>query len=361
MKHSKRSWVAAFAVTLAVAASALQQERGADEDARADGLVPAPARDWQDQGSAYAFDAEAWKQSLGTPDLDARERSFERLVREARRHPEARAALEEWARASDVPELAWTSRLALREVRREPAGTFRLGPLGPGGPGGGARDPFASFLQRFPSMTSPHQLFEELERELQDAFQGLPSPEGLQGTSRSQGFHMESTPEGVRIKIVTEEDGKSTEKVYEGESLEVLLETYPELREHVEIGTPPDPSQQLDEVMQRLRSRFGGLEQPEQRRVPTDILGVYLEAPLEGEPELVVDRVQPGTIADALGIRRGDLLLEMNGTPLAKPGDIGRVLAERPKGEALRVVLEDRRGERRELTWLPGPEESGGQ
>src|SRR6185436_7098882 len=73
------------------------------------------------QGESVAsFDAERWRKELVAGDLDQRQASYEELVQLARRDPAARAALEEWSQGND--ELAWTSRLALRELGRGPRG-----------------------------------------------------------------------------------------------------------------------------------------------------------------------------------------------------------------------------------------------
>jgi S1-C subfamily serine protease len=96
-------------------------------------------------------------------------------------------------------------------------------------------------------------------------------------------------------------------------------------------------------------------------------LGVYLAPKVSpetdgkgGEAEagtvlrgLLIDRIEPGTIAKALGLRRGDVLLELNGTKLESAADVSRVLRERKAEEDLRVTFTDRRGERRTLTWKP--------
>ena len=92
------------------------------------------------------------------------------------------------------------------------------------------------------------------------------------------------------------------------------------------------------------------------------MLGVYLSPPIEGEGDgevdgvqrgVLVDRIAPGTIAEALGLRRGDLLLELNDVALESAADVSRALAEREEGEDVRVTFIDRRGNRRTMTWKP--------
>ena len=64
------------------------------------------------------FDRAAWKAALTEPDLDRREERFEHLVRRFADVDAARAALKDWSEDLSEPELAWTARLALRELRR---------------------------------------------------------------------------------------------------------------------------------------------------------------------------------------------------------------------------------------------------
>ena len=77
-------------------------------------------------GQEEAFDAEHWLILLEERDLDLREESFDRLLRVARGSSEARKFLEELAE-SEERELAWTARMALRELkntRKSPAFAF---------------------------------------------------------------------------------------------------------------------------------------------------------------------------------------------------------------------------------------------
>ncbi|MCZ6596662.1 MAG: hypothetical protein O7B99_03385, partial [Planctomycetota bacterium] len=107
--------VAAPVVVAVLLASAVRQDREA-------GLVPvAPdersLRAPQQQGAEpVAFDPEAWRAALVATDLEEREEAFARIVRLAQRDPAARDLLEALAHGDDR-ELAWTARLAQRELR----------------------------------------------------------------------------------------------------------------------------------------------------------------------------------------------------------------------------------------------------
>ena len=69
--------------------------------------------------------ADDWKKRLADSDLERRESAFDDVVERARGDRDLRNALEQTAQATDAPELAWTARMALRELRRGGAGRAR--------------------------------------------------------------------------------------------------------------------------------------------------------------------------------------------------------------------------------------------
>lgn len=69
--------------------------------------------------SCVFFDEGEMRARLLDPDLAARERAYDELVALARGHTAIRATVEAWGRESSSLELAWTSRLVMRELRRE--------------------------------------------------------------------------------------------------------------------------------------------------------------------------------------------------------------------------------------------------
>jgi hypothetical protein len=305
------------------------------------------------QGESVAsFDAERWRKELVAGDLDQRQASYEELVQLARRDPAARAALEEWSQGND--ELAWTSRLALRELGRGPRGgrSFRqLDPLAGGG--------FDNWLDApLGGQGMDHrQLFEDLERRLDELFgsQGgtnvLPAPPAApapgspgQGMrSQSETFQLESTPGGVKVHVEEkDQDGNTQSRDYEAKDMQELLQRYPELRGHIGTqGTPPMELGDLRKELGTLRDRLHSMRQlgapdaeanrgdTSAQEMPTDVLGIYPGAAAEAGEGLLVERIEPGTIAKAIGIQRGDKILEINGTQISDASDVTRVLRER--------------------------------
>lgn len=65
---------------------------------------------------------------------------------------------------------------------------------------------------------------------------------------------------------------------------------------------------------------------------------------------LVVESVVEGSIASAIGLRAGDVVVELNGRSIRAREDVAAVLAERRQGEDLQVVIVDKDGKRRTLT-----------
>jgi len=303
------------------------------------GLVPLAATAMAQIGDD-AFDAPAWSRLLGVQDLGAREREYGRLVDEARESASARATLHEWAQGDD--DLAWTSRLALRELElreqlegRAPGRrTFGRIPFD--------MEPFADLLDRG---FMGHDSFGG------DPFSGLGVAPGDDSQSRSESFQMESTPDGVKIEVREEKDGQEQVKTYEGKTLEEILEANPDLREHINVAPTLD-LHGFDDFFGRLRpfqtppDVFGGRMFGS---VPTDRLGVLVrepgsyEVPAGVEPDkgLLVERVLPGTLAAALGIHPGDVVVSLNGEPVGSAEDVRAVLSKlEPGGEVTAEVVE---------------------
>ncbi len=347
------------------------------QDAASVPLASALAR----EGDALAEDAAAWRLALTDPDLDRRERELDRLLAEVRRHPPLRGLFEEWSHDATAPELAWTARLALRELDRDGRDLTW-------GHGLGWRsDPLDAAPRLAPGDARPYgQLLGgswedvqgELER-LRRMFDELPG--GV--ASASRGFELRSGPDGVKATVREDVDGVEQVREYEAATLDELLEAHPELREHVD-GTAAVPGLAWGErfpaldrlmldppaalrVVPRAPLAPGAPAAP--RELRTDVLGVYLR-PLEaGEAAalgletgagLVVVRTEPGTIAWALGVQRGDVLLEVNGLPATGRDAISEALCARPDDGEVRLVLIDGHGQRRARTWRPREEPADG-
>lgn len=94
----------------------------------------------------------------------------------------------------------------------------------------------------------------------------------------------------------------------------------------------------------RVNASAPSLESQAVHRGP--ILGVRI-APVTAEAAaaqglaaprgLVVTDVPAGTSAARAGLRRGDILIELAGAPLARPDDLARVLSARRAGEVVPV------------------------
>jgi hypothetical protein len=335
-------------------------------------LARVPVQELQHQDRARTPDAQAddWKKSLGDADLDKRENAFAELVERARGDRDLRAALEQCAKSADAPELAWTARLALRELRN-------AGPARARGLGGASRDAFEDLRQRFDALErhfgGMDSMFEDLRSQLGD----LPAfpPQSRGTTQKFQGYTLQIGPDGVTLESTESADGNGEKKTYKAKSMDELLQTYPELREklggseHFDLqGTPGRSWFFLRDGLPDndwLRS-----PRPSQQP-PTDVLGIYSQKltpeqakDLELEPEqgLRVERIEPGTIAQILGIRRGDTLVELNGKPVYSVDDVRRVLKERKADEDLSVTLiGEGSQERRTLRWSPAVPQPGAE
>lgn len=339
------------------------------------------------QGDASHADVDAWRARLEAADLDERLRAFEDVVEHARRDEALREALSKWAHDRRAGELAWTSKLALRELDGpRPFASQHGGGLRRFGDGTGngffRGRPFADLEQRFDELQRQFggldSMFGDLQREMERAFQGAPG-HGLAphsgGGSRSsaQSYSMQVGPDGVKVEVTEEVDGQRETKSYSADSLEDLYTQHPELRDRlgatprVEIFGGPgllrraaprlDDAPPAPELDKRPAKPLLGASSPR-----TDILGVVWSKP---EPKVVddakvasgvglkVDSVQPGTIAQTLGVRPGDVLLELNGTALKDGEDVRRVLRERARDADVVLVLLDGKGQRHTLTWKP--------
>lgn len=365
-----RKWVLAAALPVAIAGVTLgtlsAQGRGSGSEApeagpeagSIDGTAPASA-----QG------LEAWRRDLGQADLAQRERAFERAVRAARRDGELLDALKRWS--DEGGELGWTSRLVLREAER--AAPFDLETWMPGS--GADLDAWMESLRR----GDLEGFFAQPGWPRRHGFQ----PPAAPGARRElDQFSMKVTPEGVEATVTREVDGEPVTETYQAASIEELLQAHPELAEKISVGplggmdfhlSPGGPLgvpwSDLD-LGRGLQGRFGfprtwqgpGWVTGEVR---TDVLGVAVREPSEAEAAdrgvepgigLYVERVERRTMAEGMGLRPGDLLLEINGREIRSRADVAAALAERaPRGE-VRVELVEPGGENRTRTWRPGLE-----
>lgn len=346
------------------------------KDGRVQELTPLPTPQQPvdaNQDSAVPFDAGALKQGLRAPSLEERERSYDDLLRAARRDRAAMQTLRDWAADASDLELAWTAKLALRELslRRDPFGGT-ADPFDALRGGDGLRFHFGAdpFSGAFPDAA---RAIEDAQREIERLMQGMggatPFPgTPPAGTSQSQSFELESGPDGVKVRVHEDVDGQQETKTYEAESLEELLDTYPELRGRIQLspGLPGDAHERLEDMLGRLRaSPFGAVPPPLNlapgSQVPTDRLGVHVcepgtfDAPegIEAGFGLLVEQALPGTIAAELGLQQGDVLIELSGRKLASAEDVRAALAARGPEEPIVLKIVDSFGQARTLTWKP--------
>ena len=334
-----RWWVMGFAIA-AVPALAWAQSAG-----RLTRVAPEKRTD-QD---ASDFDRAEWKKKISARDLSQREDAFDRLAELARKDPAAREALESWSEENDS-ELAWTSRLILREANRGSAhgmGAFSHG------------FDFDGFAKRFDDLDS---MFGDLRTEWDSLLDDLPHPSGHGQVFQfdgSKSMTLQSGPDGITVKVTEDVDGKETTREYQAKTMEELLEANPELRSSIGgAGAHVWSFPQGQGFQWRTPSGSGGqpfdvhggeLVKPGELR--TDRLGIYCEELAEGEG-LRVERTEPGSIASVLGLREGDVVVEMNGTEIKLREDVQKVLTDREEGAELRVVVVGSEG-RRTLTWKP--------
>jgi hypothetical protein len=285
------------------------------------------------------IDLESWRERLRADDLDLREQSYDSAVQLARTDPRLRSALETWACDESDLQLAWTSRLLLREVERTPA-LWRV----PGQPLG---------VPPLPQIGGMDSLFDSFFGGDPFALPGavLPDASVLGNSHQMESLRLSTGPDGVRCTVIEMRNGERVEQTYEAATLEELLEQHPELRDRVQGAG----------AVQRGGGRFPA------RELRTDVLGVFVQPLGQAQAErlgiepgvgLAVERVEGGTIAAALGLRRGHVLIECNGEQLCASEDLTRVLAARPPQGELRLVLVDPWGRTRTRVWKPSAFES---
>ena len=204
-----------------------------------------------------------------------------------------------------------------------------------------------------------------------------PLAPGVRMTTGSS-VQIQIQPGAVTVRVQEEVDGKQTVKEYKAASLEELKKQHPELEKY--LGTvrfrqqgANDPFDMDkfwkdwhrdfdDDFMRRLREdtrremehmnrwlkllqerRLRDLDRFESPRAERDrpVLGMRGVRPdrvldaqllLRGRG-LVVASVEKETLADTLGLRVHDVLIELNGSEIRSVGDVARILRQRKEGE----------------------------
>jgi hypothetical protein len=309
---------------------------------------------------AREFRRDAWRAALLEPDLDRREENLDALLSRARLDPVARAFVEELARDPEAGELAWTARLALRELGRARfqavAPLFGADPLGMSGR-------MDEMLQQFLNGSMPGQNLRAPRTPL-----GL---ESLGGRS----VRVQQTDKGAKVEIVEEVDGKEERRTFEGASLQEILAANPELARDLgglSLRVPPGQALDFGLGLPGAGRARGAAPEADGRTfatplaprakapILTDKLGVIVqplteahaaELGLAGGQGLYVERVQAGCYAELLGVGSGDVLLELDGTVLKSPEDIERAMKARKSDAELELAWLDEQGKRHQETW----------
>ena len=343
------------------------------------------------------FNEGAWRARLTARDLDERERAYDDVLRRARFDPLARAFLERLAADPASGGLGWTARLALRELGAMPFSIVGLD-----------TDPFAFD-------TNVERILGDL---LDDApelgFRGADRPRmrvqmlappagpggiGSAGASTRKGVTIRQGPAGARIVVTHTKNGEEKERAYDGETLEAILEANPKLAAELHLSFEGQPMgfeirfevPQESGAWRRLLAPFAygdraphgedpfgwfhatersltEMFSPTRRsEVRTDVLGVRVVKPTPREARdagiehgLVVVHVGPGTLADVMGVRAGNILLELFGLPLTHPEEITDRMRARQRHEAIPLRWIDDLGQRQSATWTPDEEPAGG-
>lgn len=309
---------------------------------------------------AREFRREDWRAALEERDLDQREQHFGALLARARLDPVARAFVEELARDPAGGELAWTARLALRELGRA---RFQVAPPLFGADPLGMTGRMDEMLQQFLSGGQPGQLGRN------PRLPGL-GRESLGGRR----VHVQQSEQGAKVELIEEVDGKEERRTFEGASLQEILAANPELeRDLGGLSLRLSPGQSIDfglGLPGGARARAGAQSDGRTFATPiapkskapilTDKLGVIVQALTDAQVAelglvdgqgLYVERSQPGSYADLLGVGAGDVLLELDGTTLKSPDDIERAMKARKAEADLTLVWLDGKGVRQQETW----------
>lgn len=362
----------------------LKRVAGGDASADPGAAAPRGERDGASDRGSSTFDAAAWKARLSAGDLDARERAFDELADVVRRDGSARRAVEDWSRDTASGELAWTSRLLLREARTSGIARGRAGFA----PGAGFEDLRARLDELERGFGGLDSMFEDMQRDFDRAFGGAqgfgpgagaaPAPQGGGLRRQAQSYSMQMGPDGVKVEVQEDVDGKQETKTYTANSLDELYEAHPELRDRMGLRLRSGPfSNRAFRFGPNGASPFGDDSDPwsgrggqlwpapdTDGRVPTDRLGVMVDEnakidraawKIDDGVGLVVRSVQDGTIAKKIGIEPGDVIVDVNGRAIHGVADVRSVLDTRKIDEDVTVTVFDAQGKRRTLTWRATP------
>ncbi len=361
MKKFNQAW---FLVAAALPCLAFAQQGGTsnEEGLRliSDESAPGLQRVFEPgQNTSSHVDRESWSQRLTVTDLDQRELALDELVAQARNDDHLRLMVEEWAVDPSNTERAWTARMALRELKQKhtpransPIDAYRHGL-------GQMFDLQKEIEDAFLRLDDPHfgGWVDGFSHDLDNMFRQLQTDQSS-CAEESKSLSLQVAPDGVRCQLSECIDGQEVKKEFQADSYEELLEAHPELQKHLDGQLPQLPGMSL--VPLTLPELQNGLTATAPDRV--DRLGIQTTAPpklrldragLDEGQGLLVIRVLPLSLASVLDIRRGDIVVELDGVPVFSGQDVRRALAERDSKAELRVVVINSRDQRKELVWKP--------
>jgi bifunctional DNA-binding transcriptional regulator/antitoxin component of YhaV-PrlF toxin-antitoxin module len=244
-------------------------------------------------------------------------------------------------------------RRRIAELAGEDRRSERLRPVEPAPPPApGPGDPFADMRRM---MSEMEKRMEEMHRrfaELGDRDDIFAGP-GVDIRREDERVSITQGPDGVKVTITRTEDGEEVTESYAADSMEELLASHPELKDRGLGGMrfgwidrpgvlrwqmhrlrPPtllDPN--LDLHLSPLRPTPG---------VDPNRLGVYVSEDPAREG-LVIESVEPKSIAEKLGLQEGDVLLKLNDRPVKQASSVRGILQKVKAGEEVRAEI--RRGD----------------
>ncbi|MBM3974981.1 MAG: PDZ domain-containing protein [Planctomycetes bacterium] len=324
-------------------------------------------------------DVETLVRDLGSERFRAR-LDAERALREL--GEAAVPALQKAAEASDDTEVQWRARRVLRQIEagKGDAGLVPRARADEPAPPAGAAEPQGQRPWQWRDLARDQfeSLFERLEREFgvdvprarffdDDFFQDL-QEQMKAGGGRSQGMSMQIGPDGaVRVEVeVRGADGKAEKKVYEAPDMDSFQKQHPGVLQRNGVGfafpgggmgwfrgfggqmplmAPPPVTgraradqrapdvlvEPAEPIAPPAGKRLGVTVRDE---VPPDVRA-YLD--LDDGVGLMVERVQDGSLAQALGLQRGDIVTRVAGKPVGAPADVQDALGAVAQGAEIEV------------------------
>jgi PDZ domain-containing protein len=307
-------------------------------------------------------EVQRWIEQLGDADFEKRDRAIESL---RARGKSVLPALEEAAEKADDAELRWNARRLARDLREERGGrTLRRSPR-PAEPD--AKDE-TDLESAFDLDFGPaFQGFGDLRRRIEQMQEEMRNLEGRLRTqapgaafrSSSDGVEVRVEPGRVRVKVREKTaDGEEKVETYEAPSMEDFRDKYPEIAEkylgnfklnlgdwtqgmHPRAFALPSPFGPMDPLHGDALEPIIGPENGERLGVNVAPLGAEA-APLLGIPPgqgFRVESVEPGSLADSLGLKPNDVVLSIGGKKIGTETTVREALASLKVGDPVKVEV----------------------